>query len=74
VALVAMAFDHLVGDDPGLEDPVAFAVSAVLTLVTAAGIFGVLIPRVKRGEGSARNELRCAAWSSAHSRPFRASD
>ena len=45
LALVAMAFDHLVGDDPGLEDPVAFAISAALTLITAAIVFGVVVPR-----------------------------
>ncbi|CAN5190026.1 hypothetical protein BH09ACT13_BH09ACT13_01850 [soil metagenome] len=47
LALVAMAFDHLVGDDPGLEDPVAFAISAALTLITAAIVFGVVVPRAR---------------------------
>lgn len=45
LALVAMTFDHLLGADPGLEDPVAFAVSAVLVLATAALVFGVVVPR-----------------------------
>jgi hypothetical protein len=49
VALVAMAFDHLVGPDPGLEDPIAFVISAALTLAVAFVLFGVLIPRTKRG-------------------------
>lgn len=45
LALVAMAFDHLLGEDPGLEDPVAFAVASVLTLATAAVVFGAVVPR-----------------------------
>jgi hypothetical protein len=48
VALVAMAFDHLVGPDPGLEDPIAFVVSVALTIACALLLFGVLIPRTKR--------------------------
>jgi hypothetical protein len=47
LALVAMTFDHLLGDDPGLEDPVAFAIAAGLTLATAAVIFGLIVPRAK---------------------------
>ena len=46
-ALVAMAFDHLVGNDPGLDDPVAFLIAAVLTLGAAAIVFGLVIPRTK---------------------------
>jgi hypothetical protein len=45
LALVAMVFDHLLGDDPGLEDPVAFAIASVLTLGTAVVVFGLLVPR-----------------------------
>jgi hypothetical protein len=47
VALVAMAFDHLVGNDPGLDDPVAFLIAAVLTLGAAAIVFGLVVPRAK---------------------------
>jgi hypothetical protein len=53
VALVAMAFDHLVGPDPGLEDPIAFVISAVLTVACALLLFGVLIPRTKRSAAPA---------------------
>jgi hypothetical protein len=45
LALVAMVFDHLLGDDPGLEDPIAFVVAAALTLLTTAIVFGVVVPR-----------------------------
>ncbi len=44
VAIAAMAVDHLLGDDPGLEDPVTFAISAVLS-VTLALLLGWLVPR-----------------------------
>jgi hypothetical protein len=53
VGLVAMVFDHLVGPDPGLEDPIAFVVSAALTIACALLLFGVLIPRTKRSEAPA---------------------
>ena len=48
LALVAMSFDHLVGDDPGLDDPIAFIVAAVLTIACAIVLFGVVIPRTKK--------------------------
>ena len=48
LGLVAMAFDHLVGDDPGLEDPIAFVVAAVLTIACAFVVFGIVVPRTKR--------------------------
>jgi hypothetical protein len=53
LALVAMVFDHLMGDDPGLEDPVAFVISAVFVLVTAAIVFGVVVPRAKAASNPA---------------------
>jgi hypothetical protein len=53
VGLVVMAFDHLVGPDPGLEDPIAFVISALLTIVCALLLFGVLIPRTKRSASPA---------------------
>jgi hypothetical protein len=31
-----MAVDHLLGDDPGLEDPPTFLISAAIILVIAA--------------------------------------
>lgn len=45
VAIVAMAVDHLLGDDPGLEDPVTFAISVVLSVTLAVLLFGWLVPR-----------------------------
>jgi len=53
LALVAMTFDHLLGDDPGLEDPMAFAIATMLTLATAAIVFGVVVPRAKSDRGRA---------------------
>jgi hypothetical protein len=53
VALVAMVFDHLLGDDPGLEDPIAFIVAAVLTLACAFIVFGLVVPRTKRSAAPA---------------------
>jgi len=38
-----MAVDHLLGDDPGLEDPPAFLISAAVILVIAALVFGRLV-------------------------------
>ena len=53
MALVAMAFDHLVGPDPGLEDPVAFVISVALTIACSLLLFGLLIPRTKRSASPA---------------------
>lgn len=44
-AISAMAADHLLGDDPGLEDPPAFLLSAGLCVLVAIILFGVIIPR-----------------------------
>jgi hypothetical protein len=44
-AIAAMAADHLMGADPGLEDPPAFLLSAGVCLVVAIALFGVVIPR-----------------------------
>jgi hypothetical protein len=53
LALVAMVFDHLLGDDPGLEDPIAFFVAAVLTLACAFIVFGIVVPRTRRSAAPA---------------------
>jgi hypothetical protein len=58
LALVAMVFDHLLGDDPGLEDPVAFVVSATVVLLTAGIVFGVVVPRAKASSRSAERAAR----------------
>jgi hypothetical protein len=42
-----MAVDHLVGDDPGLEDPPAFLISAALVQVIAVLPFGRVVPRAR---------------------------
>lgn len=61
LAILAMAVDHLIGDDPGLEDPAAFAVSSALSLALAALMFGRIVPRAisadPHGERAARDGL-----------------
>jgi hypothetical protein len=47
LGLAAMAVDHLLGDDPGLEDPPAFLISAAIILVTAALLFGLVVQRTR---------------------------
>jgi hypothetical protein len=54
VAIYAMAVDHLMGDDPGLEDPPAFAVATVLCLLVAVLLFAVVIPRTPPERGARR--------------------
>lgn len=65
VAVAAMAVDHLMGDDPGLEDPGAFLVAAGLSLGLAAFLFGRVVPRAKAAtapaERAARDGLICSA-------------
>ena len=45
LGLAAMAVDHLLGDDPGLEDPPAFLISALVVVALAAVLFGRIVPR-----------------------------
>jgi hypothetical protein len=54
LSVALMATDHLVGDDPGLEDPAAFAIGAGASLVLFGVVFGAVVPRAKRG-GSERS-------------------
>ncbi len=53
-----MVFDHLLGDDPGLEDPVAFVISAAFVFVTAGVVFGVVVPRAKADPRPAERTAR----------------
>ena len=43
-----MAVDHLLGDDPGLEDPPTFLISAAIILVIATLLFGLVGGRAIR--------------------------
>jgi len=66
LAVAAMAVDHLMGDDPAvLEDPFAFALSAVLCVALAAFVFGRLVPRTKAASDYAERASRRALVLSA---------
>ena len=47
LGLGAMAVDHLLGDDPGLEDAGAFVLTAAVVLVAAALLFGLVVRRAR---------------------------
>ena len=47
LGLAGMAVDHLVGDDPGLEDPPAFLISAAIILVITTLLFGRVVRRAR---------------------------
>jgi hypothetical protein len=47
LGFAGMAVDHLVGDDPGLEDPPAFLISAAVILVITALLFGRVVRRAR---------------------------
>lgn len=47
MGLAAMAVDHLLGDDPGLEDPPTFLISATIILLLVALLFGFVLPRAR---------------------------
>jgi hypothetical protein len=61
VSIAVMATDHLVGSDPGLEDPPAFLIGAGVSLILAIVVFGIVVPRAKRDgpERSAGAGLVC---------------
>jgi hypothetical protein len=69
LAIVAMAVDHLMGDDRGLEDPPMFLIASGLSLTLAALVFGRIIPRAKaaaaRPERAARDGLICSVLASS---------
>jgi hypothetical protein len=54
VAIGAMAADHLMGDDPGLEDPPAFFVAAGLCVLIAILLFGLVLPRTSEERAARR--------------------
>jgi hypothetical protein len=64
LALVAMGVDHLLGDDPGLEDPPTFLIAAALILALAALLFGRVVPNALTasapGQRAARDGLICS--------------
>jgi hypothetical protein len=45
LGLAAMAVDHLLGDDPGLEDPAAFGISAAIIIIVVTLLFGGVVRR-----------------------------
>jgi hypothetical protein len=47
LGFAGMAVDHLVGDDPGLEDPPAFLISAAVILVITTLLFGRVVRRAR---------------------------
>jgi hypothetical protein len=62
LGIAAMAVDHLLGDDPGLEDPAAFLVSTAVILVLTAISFGLV---VRRRSGGGRSGLIVAGLAVA---------
>jgi hypothetical protein len=62
LSITLMATDHLLGDDPGLEDPPAFLIGAGASLVLFLVVFGLVVPRAKRRgpEHSATVGLVCS--------------
>jgi hypothetical protein len=47
LGLAAMAVDHLLGDDPGLEDSPTFLVSGAIILLLITLLFGFVVPRAR---------------------------
>lgn len=62
LALAAMVVDHLIGDDPGLEDPPTFMVASGLSLALAAFVFGRVVPQASAASAkrAARDGLACS--------------
>jgi hypothetical protein len=70
IALGAMAVDHLLGDEPGadeegLVDPVAFVITAGLSIAAAVMLFGLVVPpaRARGPERAANVGLACSMIS-----------
>jgi hypothetical protein len=52
LAVAAMAVDHLLGDDPGLEDLPTFGLTTALSIALAAVVFGWVVPRARAASAS----------------------
>lgn len=57
LAIAAMAVDHLLGDDPGLEDPPMFLIACAVTVGLSVIVFGLVVPRAKLAERTGRDGL-----------------
>ena len=59
LAIVAMVFDHLIGDEQGFPvDPPAFVIGAGLSLGLAVILFGVVVPRTRADPVSAERAAK----------------
>ena len=47
LGLAAMGVDHLLGDDPGLEDPPTFLITSAIVVGLVALLFGLVVPRAR---------------------------
>ena len=57
LATAAMAVDHLLGDDPGLEDPPMFVIACAVTVGLALLVFGRIVPRARVAGHEGRDGL-----------------
>jgi len=59
LAVVAMAFDHLIDVEEGFPaDPPAFLIAVVVVLAVALIVFGLLVPRTKKGPAPAEQAAK----------------
>jgi hypothetical protein len=59
LAVVAMAFDHLIDVEEGFPaDPPAFLIAVAIILALALFVFGRLVPRTKTGPAPAERAAR----------------
>ena len=59
LAIVAMAFDHLIDVEEGFPaDPPAFLIAVGLVLVVAVIVFGIVVPRAKQGPSPAERAAK----------------
>jgi hypothetical protein len=66
LAILAMGVDHLMGDDPGLDDPPAFLISVGIVLVLAGVLFGWTLPRtIESGDAGGRIGTHALAYGLA---------